>query len=68
VLTDRALRHGPQNLSRLLMTTISQAAAEVAQRMAERVQEIAPSMDVVGMVQSRLPDLGDAQSSGEWDR
>lgn len=58
-LTERALRHGPQRLSGLLMTTIAQASADVAERMAERVQEISPSADVMAMVRSRLPDLGD---------
>jgi DNA-binding protein YbaB len=65
VLTEKAMRHGPKNLSRMLMTTITQASADISRRMAERVQDIAPSIDVIGMVQARLPELGDPQESRE---
>ncbi|GAA4225181.1 hypothetical protein GCM10022254_06570 [Actinomadura meridiana] len=68
-LTDRALRHGPQRLSGLLMATIAQASADVAQRMAERVQPLAPSVDVIGMVRAQLPDLsGTDDTSGKGGR
>lgn len=68
-LTERALRHGPQRLSGLLMTTIAQASADAARQMAERVQEISPSTDVMAMVRSRLPDLGEAgDGTGKEDR
>ncbi|MBW8484153.1 YbaB/EbfC family nucleoid-associated protein [Actinomadura parmotrematis] len=58
-LTDRALRHGPNGLARLLMETIARASADVSRRLAERVQELTPNMDVVAMVEARLPALDD---------
>lgn len=59
-LTDRALRHGAERLSQLLMSTIATASRDIAERMAARVQETVPpgsGLDVVGMVESRLPEL-----------
>jgi len=57
-LTERGMRHGPRRLSKLLMALIAQASADAAQQMAERVQELSPPADVIGMVRSRLSDLG----------
>lgn len=60
VLTEQAMRHGPKRLSHLLLTAMKQANADVAMRMAERVKDVAPpQIDVVGMVEARLPRLED---------
>lgn len=60
VLTEQAMRHGPKRLAGLLMQTMGKANAEVARRMAERVKDVVPAgIDVVGIVEARLPDLDD---------
>lgn len=69
VLTEQAMRHGPTRLARLLMRTIGEANAEVARRMAERVKDIVPpNIDVVGMVEARLPDLTDDRPDRKGSR
>ena len=68
-LTERAVRLGPTALSELLMQTIARASADVAQRMAERVSEIAPpQIDVMSVVRSRLPDLEPTAPDDRGDR
>ena len=66
VLNERAMRHGPQTLANMIKAAIQQATVEVNTRLAERTQEFAgPGLDVMSMVQSRLPEIGTA-TDGRW--
>ncbi|POM26818.1 hypothetical protein BTM25_12260 [Actinomadura rubteroloni] len=57
-LSQQAMRHGPGNLAALIMSTMAEAGAEAARQMAERVSTLTgPKIDVMGLVQARLPEL-----------
>ncbi|RKS78844.1 YbaB/EbfC DNA-binding family protein [Actinomadura pelletieri DSM 43383] len=57
-LQQQALRLGPEQLARTLITVIRKATAEVNQEMAALVQPIAPpGVDVMGMVDAHLPNV-----------
>ncbi|GAA4232616.1 hypothetical protein GCM10022254_33020 [Actinomadura meridiana] len=69
-LTVRAMRKSNGELERLLVETIQQAAAQVASRMAERVQDaVGDTFDVVSMVNARLPEKSlDEDTTGREHR
>ncbi|WP_165964433.1 YbaB/EbfC family nucleoid-associated protein [Actinomadura sp. KC216] len=57
-LQQQALRLGPEQLAKTLITVIRKATAEVNQEMAGLVQPIAPpGVDVIDMVNAHLPDV-----------
>lgn len=60
-LTAQALRHGPDRLAQLIMSTVSQAHGEAARKLSERVSEYTgqgPRVDVAALVNGELPEVG----------
>lgn len=57
-LTQQALRHGPERLAGLILSTTRAATADGARRLAARVQETTEGdIDIVSIVEARLPDI-----------
>jgi DNA-binding protein YbaB len=60
-LTAQALRHGPDQLARLIMSMVSQAHGQAARKLRERVSEYTgqgPRVDMTAMLNGELPDVG----------
>lgn len=60
-LTAQALRHGPDRLAQLIMSTMSRAHGEAARKLSERVSEYTgqgPRVDVTALVNGELPEVG----------
>ncbi|MFD0856943.1 hypothetical protein ACFQ07_32230 [Actinomadura adrarensis] len=58
MLTQQALRHGPQRLSRLILETLQEAGTEAARQMTGIVQKtMGGTFSVDGLLTGELPEI-----------